>query len=394
MPSLTQAEVARLRADTPGVSQVMHFNNAGASLMPRPVIAAMQDYLAFEAITGGYEAVAARSQDIDDFYHVCARLINATPRNIAFTASATDAFGRALSSVPLQPGDVIVTTDNDYISNQLAFLSFQRRFGVRLLRAEELPEGGVDPDSVRSLIREHRPQLVSVSHVPTNSGLIQDVEAVGRICREHEVLYLVDACQSVGQMPVDVQAIGCDFLSATFRKFLRGPRGAGFLYVSDHVLDVGLEPLLIDMRGARWSGRDAYTPSERAHRFEEWEQNYALMMGSRAACCYALDVGLAAIQMRTWTLADILRDGLKQLHGVEVLDRGREQCAIVTAYFRGRTQDQLTAQLSGINVGFSLAEYAVIDFAQKQVPWALRVAPHYYNTEEEVRILLDRLKEV
>ncbi|MDX1410233.1 MAG: aminotransferase class V-fold PLP-dependent enzyme, partial [Saprospiraceae bacterium] len=250
----------------------------------------------------------------------------------------------------------------------------------------------VDPDSVRICIERHRPKLVSVSHIPTNSGLIQDVAAVGLICRERDVVYLVDACQSVGQMPVDVSEIQCDFLSATFRKFLRGPRGAGFLFVSDRALDLGLEPLMIDMQGARWVSRDMYTPVAGARRFEEWEHNYALMMGAHAACQYALDVGIERICRRIFRMARVLREGLSRLPGARVLDKGSRQCAITTSFYQGVMASALQARLTGINVGLSLDEYAVIDFREKEVPWALRASPHYYNTDGEIHLLLDRLQ--
>ena len=277
---LNRADIERLRSETPGCAERIHLNNAGSALMPEPVIRAMQDHIALESRIGGYEAHDQRREAVDGAYRAVAELVGTAPRNIALTDSATASFMQALSSIPFERGDVILTTRNDYISNQIQFLSLERRFGVEIVRAPDAPEGGVDAAAMADLVRARRPRLVCVTHVPTNSGLVQDVATVGAACREHGVLYLVDACQSIGQMPIDVERIGCDFLSAAFRKFLRGPRGAGFLYVSDRVLDGGLEPLFLDMRGADWIDADTYRPVPDARRFENWEFAWALVLAS------------------------------------------------------------------------------------------------------------------
>ncbi|MCK6692519.1 MAG: aminotransferase class V-fold PLP-dependent enzyme [Thermoanaerobaculia bacterium] len=376
----------QLRADTPGCTHRIHLNNAGSALPPAPVLQAMQKHLELEARIGGYEAADQVAADIAGFYDAVARLLNTRSRNIAFAASATDAYARALSAIPWQPGDVILSTENDYVSNQIAFLSLQKRFQIQLLRARDLPEGGVDVADMERLIRERHPKLVAVTHVPTNSGLVQPVEEIGRICRAAGVWYLVDACQSAGQMPLDVERIGCDFLSATMRKFLRGPRGAGFLYVSDRVLDTGLELLLPDMRSANWTGPDTYDPAPDARRFEYWEMPPALLLGSKAAAEYALAVGMDRIEARVRQLAGLTRRLLADLPGVRVLDQGRYLCGIVTAHHPAWDSKTLMEGMSqrGINVRTSPLYVAQIDFPRKRVEWALRISPHYYNTEEEI----------
>ena len=384
---IDNATLNQWRADTPGAANAIHLNNAGAALMPQPVIDAVQEYLAFEALTGGYEAHAARIRQISSFYRSCANLLGVRSRNIAFTVNATDAFARALTSIPFERGDVILTSTNDYISNQIQFISLERRFGIKLVHVPDLPEGGIDPQGLKEHIKTHRPKLVSISHVPTNSGLIQDVYAVGEICAKEGVTYIVDACQSAGQIPLDAEAMQCDFLSATMRKWLRGPRGAGFLYVADRALEKGLEPLMIDMRGATWTGPHDYKPRSDAKRFEDWEHNYAMTVGSAVAIDYALDVGLELIQERVTELAARLRELLAQISQVRVLDDGKDLCGITSSYIDTADPKELIAFLHdrNINAGISLAEYNVIDFGErKHVPWALRLAPHYYNTIEEV----------
>lgn len=386
--TLSAQEIERLRQETPGCRERIHLNNAGAGLMPKPVLDTIRDHLELEATIGGYEAHWARTAEIDACYGSVAKLLGTRPRNIAFVENATVAFSQALSSIPLEPDDVILTSEDDYISNQIMFLSLARRLGVRIERAPVCETGGVDVEAMVQLMEQHSPALVTLTHIPTNSGLVQPVKAVGDACRERDLIYLVDACQSVGQRKVNVDDIGCDFLCATSRKFLRGPRGAGFLFVSDRILNAGLEPLYIDMRGARWTDADVYEPAASARRFENWEFAYALVLGTGAAADYALAVGLDAIHERSCRLAADLRDQLRE-QGLETLDKGEDLGAIVTMFPPDSEYRDLMAGLhkQRINASISFREYAVMDFDRKGVPWALRLSPHYYNTEEEIRVV-------
>ncbi len=386
-------DVDALRADTPGCHDVVHLNNAGAALQPGPVLRAVTDHLELEGRIGGYEAADRRAGAVEEGRAAVGRLLGADPANVAFTEHATAAFSQALSSIPFREGDLILTTRNDYVSNQLAFLSLERRMGVRVERVPDAPEGGVDARALEGEVHRRRPRLVAVTHVPTNSGLVQPVEDVGRICRERDVLYLVDACQSVGQIPLDVEAIGCDFLSATARKFLRGPRGAGFLFVSDRVLEAGLEPLFPDLRGADWIAPDLYQPAPDATRFETWEFNHALLLGTGEAARYALRTGVEAIGERIRSLAARLRERLADLEGVRVLDRGAELCGIVSVAVEGGPPEELVRDLreEGIHTSAVSLESALLDLEEKGVEGALRISPHAYNTVEETDRLVEAL---
>ncbi|GLY06275.1 aminotransferase class V-fold PLP-dependent enzyme [Actinoplanes sp. NBRC 101535] len=388
---LPPLDVAALRADTPGCEQVIHFNNAGAGLMTASVLAAMTGHLTLEAQTGGYEAAAARAGRIRGFYTEAAGLLGARPEEIAFANSSTHAYATALSAIDFRSGDVILTTRDDFVSNQIAFLSLRRRFGVRVVRAPNLPEGGVDVDAMATLMRTLRPRLVAVTHVPTNSGLVQPVAAIGRHCRDQDLLYLVDACQSIGQLPLDVTAIGADLLAATCRKWLRGPRGTGLLYVSQRVLDAGYEPLFVDTNGADWVTEDRYEQVATAARFEYWEFPYATLLGCAEAIRYARTVGIEAVAARTAALGARLRDRLAAIGGVRLLDRGADLAALVTFAVDGWDAEPFKAAMDrqGINSALSLREFAILDFGDKGVDWCLRLSPHYYNTEDEVDRVAD-----
>ncbi|WP_129718076.1 aminotransferase class V-fold PLP-dependent enzyme [Pedobacter sp. SYP-B3415] len=387
------AELARFRQDTPGVLAVTHLNNAGAGLMPDQVTKAVLDHIRFESETGGYEAAAAKADAIGSFYTLAGELLNCKPENIAFTASATDAYTRALSSIPFSGGDVILTDKDDFVSNQLQFLACQKRFGVRIVHIENAQQGGVDLSDLEYKLFKLKPKLLAITHIPTNSGLIQPVTGIAEIYSRYRDLhdeptwYILDACQSVGQLKLDVNALACDFLSVTARKFLRGPRGTGFLYVSDRALNAGLEPLFIDMRGAEWTSASIYKQRPGAVRFEDWEFAYALVLGTAEAIRYYLGIGETRISRQIQHAAHYLRSRLSEIGGLRVLDRGAELGGLVTFTFDGLSDPAdlfRTLSRARFNVVPSYRQYAVLDFDEKKAAWAVRASPHYYNTQEEL----------
>jgi cysteine desulfurase/selenocysteine lyase len=390
-----EAAVARWRADTPGCEGRIHLNNAGAALVPAGVLEAVQGHLAREAEIGGYEAADEAAERVAGVYEAVAALIGSAARNVAVVENATAGMALALSSFELRPGDRIVTSRSDYPSNQIMYLSLGRRFGVETVTAAERPEGGVDPESVRQLVRDPRCRLVALTWVPTNSGLVQAAEAVGVACAAAGVPFVVDACQCVGQMTIDVGRLRCDFLAASARKFMRGPRGIGFLYVSDAALERGAHPLFPDMHGATWTRPADFQLSTGARRFENWEFSYALVLGMGAAARYSDAVG-AAGPARAWRLAAELRARLAAMPWARVLDRGAERCAIVSAEIQGWDAATLKLRLRerGINTHAAGREDGLLDMDAKHAATTLRVSPHYYNTERELDTLFEALAEL
>ncbi|GAB3552128.1 aminotransferase class V-fold PLP-dependent enzyme [Spirosoma fluminis] len=365
-------------------------NSAGASLMPQPVVAAMLNYLQQETRLGGYEVERLRADQIAQFYQETARLLNTRPGNIAYAYSATDACIQALSAIPFRAGDTMLTTTHDYVSNQLAFLSMRQRLGIRLIRINDRPNGDLDLTHAEELIRAHRPVLVAITHVPTNSGLVLPAEEMGTLCRQYGVWYLLDAAQSVGQLPLDVTRIQPDFLVATGRKFLRGPRNTGFLYVSDRVLEAGLSPLFIDRRAAGWTGSDSYTVQGSARRFEPQEISL-LTVGLAEAVRYANEVGLETIAQQNQRLMHRLRVGLNQLDGISLLDWGSRQSNILSFHTPRHSLSALEALLRCEQVVYTVqySNSALIDFQRKGVEWIVRLSPHYFNTLEELDEVVD-----
>jgi cysteine desulfurase/selenocysteine lyase len=219
---------------------------------------------------------------------------------------------------------------------------------------------------------------------------VNPVEQIGAITRKASIPYLVDACQSAGQIPLAVDTIGCDALSATGRKFLRGPRGTGFLYVRSNLLE-RLEPPLLDMRAADWVAPDRYQLRADGRRFEEWEQDYAGKAGLARAVDYALEWGIDAIWQRVHRLGERLRAALGEVDGVTTYDPGSLRCGIVTFAVAGVPAEEMKQALARerINVTVAATSAAVIDAIERDLPDLVRASVHYFNTDEELERAVD-----
>ncbi|MBR1151994.1 aminotransferase class V-fold PLP-dependent enzyme [Bradyrhizobium sp. JYMT SZCCT0428] len=377
-------DLERLRAETPGVVNRVHLNNAGAGLMPLPVLQAMTDYLRREAEIGGYEAAAEAAARLDGVYDSVAGLIGAARDEIALTENATVAWQMAFYALLLRAGDRILTARAEYAANYVAFLQVAKRTGAVIEIIPDDASGVLDAQALERML-DDRVRLIAITWVPTNGGLVNPAADVGRIARAHGIPYLLDACQAVGQMPVDVAALGCDMLSATGRKFLRGPRGTGFLYVRRELLGK-LEPPMIDHFGAPWVAPDRYQLRADARRFETWENNYAARLGLGVAVDYAQAIGIEPIAARCRTLAGRLRTGLGQIPGVTIHDLGPHPAAIVTFSVPGFEADAVKRHLAGAGINVSTSDPAstLLDAKRRALPSIVRASPHYYNTEDEI----------
>jgi selenocysteine lyase/cysteine desulfurase len=377
-------DLEKIRRDTPGCQNVIHFNNAGSSLMPQPVLDSIIQHLQLESQIGGYEAKVAAYQRVKAVYNSIAALTGAEPDEIAIVENATRAWDMAFYSIPFQRGDQILTAMAEYASNYIAYLQMAKRTGVEIKVIPDDEHGQLSVDALRKAIN-NRVRLIAVTHVPTNGGLVNPAAEIGKVAREAGVLYLLDACQSIGQIPIDVKEIGCDMLSATGRKYLRGPRGTGFLFVRKQILDQ-LEPPFLDLHAATWIEPNRYEMLPNARRFENWETNIATKIGLGVAADYALHLGLTEIHQRVTSLADMLRSRLNKLRGVRVQDTGIEKCGIVSFTIQGKDPKQVREALfpQKVNVWYSYSSSTLLDMQARNLKGVVRASVHYFNTEVEI----------
>jgi len=383
-------DIELLRDQTPGCAHRIHLNNAGAALMSQTTLDAMTAQLSLEAEIGGYEAEAAAADRIQAVYGSLAALVGGRPEEVALFDNSTHAWNAAFYSIDFQPGDQILTGRDEYGSNALAYFQQAQRRGAEVIVVPNDETGQLDLDALGSLVGE-RTKLIGLTWVPTGGGLVNPAAEVGRIARAAGVLYLLDATQAVGQFPVDVEELGCDLLTGTGRKFLRGPRGTGFLWVRESAL-ARLDPFVVEIESADWDGGRGFRWAPGARRFETWENSYVNILGLGAAVQQALDLGLDAIGERTQALGRRLRDGLAQLPGVSTHDLGARRCAMVTALVEGYSSEDVMAALAAekINVSTTVRDHNQFDTEVRDVHPLVRFSPHYYNSEAEI----DRAVEV
>ena len=388
----TPLDVDALRRDTPGSASVNHLNNAGAALQPQVVIDTVVDHLRREGIVGGYEAHQEAQARIDAVYGSIATLMSSRPGQVALVESATEGWARGFQSIAFTRGfsseDRLLVSGTEYASNVIPLLQVADRTGASVEFIPDDESGCVDIDALASML-DDRVALVAITHCPSQNALINDVSAIGDLLRDSDAWYLVDACQAAGQVPLDVTTIGADFLSATGRKFLRGPRGTGFLYASDRALSE-LEPFPLDLHSATWLSH-GYAVRSGAQRYEYWERAYAGLLGLGAAVDYALALGIDNLSVRISELATYARDGLGTVEGITVRDRGMQRSGIVTFTHSGVDSADLVDAIkaNGINVSLSTADYARADFDAHGIHSLVRVSPHAYNTTAEIDALID-----
>lgn len=383
-------DIEGVRADTPATAHVIHLNNAGAALPPQPVLDAQIDHLRLEARIGGYEAHDAAVDARRRTYDAVARLLGCAVGEVAMTTSASEAWWRAFQAVPLQPGDRVLSCRAEYNANAFALIQARER-GIQVDVVPDDDQGQVDLAAMAAML-DHRVKLVTLTHIPTSGGLVNPAEAVGELVRDHPAMYLLDACQSAGQRVLDVDAIGCDFLAFTGRKFLRGPRGTGGLFVRSATLEQLLDPVFIDSHSADWVEDGAYQLHAGAQRFELFESSVAAQIGLGVAVEYALNLGIEAIQERTQRLAADLRARLVA-GGAIVHDRGVEQSGIVVFSMPGQAAADVVAGLrdAGINTSMASALSAQMDLGARGIDTAVRASVHYYNTDAELDAMITAL---
>lgn len=384
-------DLARARADTPGVNHVAHLNNAGASLAPKPVIDAVVGHVRLESEVGPYEAAERAQQAIERGHGAVGALLNCDSQEVALFDSASRAWAMALGSLPLRAGDRVLISPMEYGSCYLSLLHLAQRYGVRLQVLPVDADGLVSVEELRARLDE-RVKLIAMTHIPTHDGLVYPVAQIGQVARQHGIPFLVDACQSVGQLPIDVAEIGCDLLVGCGRKYLRGPRGTGFLFARREFAEQ-LTPAMVGLDGVEWNA-GGYRLAPAARRFDTWETNCAARIGLGVAIDYALAWGVQHTWPRIQQLAADLRAQITRIPGVTVHDRGQQRCGTVAITVQGWDPASVRTQLhrAGINTWVCLANAACLDMQTRGLDSLLRISVHYYNSSEELARLCSALE--
>jgi selenocysteine lyase/cysteine desulfurase len=392
--STSEFNIQRAREDTRYCEDIIHFNNAGAALMPIPVSDLLHEYLQKEERYGGYETAEREIGTLESFYQVSAKLLNCTADEIAYVENATRAWDMAFYAFKFRRGDRILTTLAEYGSNVIAYDQQAERYGVEVVFVPNDVHGQIDVAALENMI-DGRVKLISITHIPTGGGLVNPAAAVGRIAKAAGIPFLLDSCQGVGQIPIDVEAIGCDIVCGTGRKYLRGPRGTGLLYVRRDLIEQ-LEPPLLDQHAATLLTPTSYRIRTDARRFETWEQFCAGKAALAMAIDYALSWGLEAIRDRVYELASRLRWLLAEIDGVTITDEGLEQCGIVTFTARQLQPEAIKAALTEqrINVSTSKGSGSLVSFQQRGLTEVVRASLHYYNTDGEIDYFVDTLRKI
>ncbi len=388
---ITEQELSKFREETSGTSENIHLNNAGSSLNPNIVVDTVINYLREEAIVGGYEAEFKYKQELDYTYDLIARLINSERDEIAIVENASTASGLAYNGIRFKAGDVIITSEMEYVTNLIGFIHLKKIKGIKMHVIPNDEHGNFQLQALEDAIAADT-KLIAITHIPSTSGTVLPIIEIGKIARKYGVLYMVDACQTVGQMPIDVKEIGCDILSVTGRKYLRAPRGTGFLFVKKEIQDQ-LELLLIDGHTAELTSEDSYQIRADGRRFELYEKSRALTLGLGKAVEYALTIGVDRIWQRIHLLAEEMRSQLKKIEGVTIHDSGTLQCGIVTFSVNGLASQVIKAELSekNINVSVGLARSTFFYMNKNELVDVVRASVHYYNTNDEIELLCKAL---
>jgi selenocysteine lyase/cysteine desulfurase len=370
---------ARARSFFPVTAELAYLNHAGVAPVSTRVEEALRRYLAEATRRGAFDYARAYDAEIERVRGRAALLLGASPAEVAFVKNTTEGLGLVAAGLDWRPGDQVVTCDLEYPSNVYPWWSLADR-GVEtvMLRAEA---GRLPLDRVADALRGGRARLLALSSVEFGSGMRHDLEALGRLCNDRGVLFCVDAIQSLGCLPLDVERCRIDFLAADGHKWLLSVEGCGVFYCARRALEL-VRPRVVGWRSVvDNTDFDTYHTELQpgAGRFEEGTPNTAGIFALGAAIDLLLEIGVEAIGRRVLELTDRLVAGLGEL-GAECLSpRGAEASGIVSFRLPDEPIERTVARLRARRV-FVVARRG-----------GVRASPHFYNDEDEIDRLLAAL---
>lgn len=352
--------------------EVIYLNHAAISPLPEATRIAIAEHLdiASHRMHLGLEQWMA---DIERTRAIAAEILRADPEEVAFCKGTTHGLMLVGLGVDWQPGDVVVVEEHAFPANRYPWLSMRHR-GVRLWQWQER-DGRHDLDELAEFLRRARVRMVALTSVSFSTGFRHDLDAIGKLCREHGALFCVDAIQSLGAAPLDAHACGADFIIAGGQKWLLGPEGSGIFYCRRESLSQ-LGEQVIGWRGREDSfnyGKFESPPKPDASRFEEGAVSMAAMIGLGASLALVRAIGVEDIAARIRGNIRLLRAALEPRGWNVITPREEVHCAGILSASHPAIASQRACD--------HLRAHGVICSARRGY---LRISPHFYNTPDEM----------
>lgn len=375
---------------------LIHFNHSGAGLPSPQTVQAIIDQLRLEAEMGPMEASHLVAEKKAETYELAARLLNCSPQQIAFGTGHGQLFGDIVSAIPLEAADEILVSRQEWMGNIACLQNAANLTGATVKMMASDDTTAVDVDALRSALSADV-RIVALTWIGASSTLVNPAAAIGRVLREtgSSAFFIIDASQAIGQIPIDVQELGCDALTACGRKFLRGPRGTGLAYISPRLAAKAVLRK-IDNFTVVWDSKNCTSLTGSARAFEIGEESVALRLGLGKAMEQALENGIANIQSELGRKSTRLRHALASVTGVRVMDLGNHKSASVTFTVDGLTCASVKQNLAGQNIaiGMNGREYTPFDLDIRGISELLRASVHLSTTDNEIESLVEAIRQI
>ncbi len=362
----------------------INFNNAGSSRPFSGVNSAISNFLEIEERYGGYFATEKHKKKLNSFYNNLSRLINCRNEEISFSSSTTLAWNIFFNSFEISKNQNIIIFENEYGSN----LIYYRKQNLNLKIVKINSNGKVCFKDLKKKIDKNT-KIVCLCHVASQCGERMEAEKIGKLIHSinPNILFVVDACQSIGQIEVDVKKIDCDVLVGSGRKYLRGPRGTGFIFIKNSIRK-NLQPLILDLRNTKLTKKGLKV--SKANIFENFEYSPALKIGLSKAIEKINLFGIKKIEFDIAKKSKYLRKKLEYFNDISFFENKECLTGINTLRIRGYSTYQLYQYLLSKKILTSISSYSSssLYFKKKLVNDVLRISLHQYNTFNEINYLI------
>jgi cysteine desulfurase/selenocysteine lyase len=392
-------KTADVRADIPLLEEFIYMDSASTTPTPRPVVEAMCDYFYYynsNTGRGAYNLAVKATQEFNRARIKTAGFIKANPEDIIFTKNTTEAINLVAHGLEFNKGDNIVVSNMEHHSNLVPWLNLKKRgVEVKIVKADQ--NGVIDPLDIEKVV-DSNTRLLTITHVSNSIGSVQPVEELGKIAEENEVLYLIDAAQSAGHMKLDVKNLMADFIAFPGHKGFLGPVGTGFLYCNNK-LQYELEPINLGGGTVEEVSDDDFKLTESPDRFEGGTQNISGVIGLGASMDYLKRIGMDNVEKHCLKLTQILYQEIQNIEKAKVYGSPENIYGIVSFNIDGINSHDLAKILDEVKSicvrsGHHCALPSIKHMGAYELGGTVRASLHYYNTKEEIQILVETLKEV